>query len=218
MVNVILKISFCFLLLFLSGCDGSENRSSGPEKYVIAGEIVSVPPDWKFWHYSKIGKGEEAYDQIIFSFDVNTLINVEQNSRNENGLSVELRPVNSEFGEKWYWTNKDNINNAKIMNCEDIKINNEVYEHCYHADSKEQVASFVETNIQSIKDKKTGKYISVFGCAGELPSSIHMNRVCVGRSRITDDLQVEYSYRFFHFNRAVDIDLKIRNLMLGLLK
>lgn len=217
MVDATFKTIIFFLIFLISGCDdkGSIYRK---KIFSIGGRTVVVPDDWEYWIFWEMSKSENPYDQILFSFDVNTFRTIERDAKNENQLDVELRPVNSELGEKEYWTNKDRINDLKVIKCENIKIHGEMYEHCYHIDSKEQVASFVETDIQSIKNKKTGKYVSVFGCAGDLPPRMHMNRICVGRSRISDTLQVEYSYRFSHFNRAVDIDLKIRNVMLGLLK
>lgn len=211
-----------FSFLILSACDDGAKHSSGPTEIQIADKLFIIPADWRYWRYEYMGNGEGGkFKQLRFTLDIDTFkpIKAEYGDEITNNFHMEIRPLASEFGEKYYWTNsdpvwRDPVYKANPHNCRDIQHGNKLFELC-ELDKSVRINSGAYGGY-SLRNTKTGDYVSMFGCSDPDNKRKVLNKVCTGRARLLDNIQIEYTYRAEHFDRAVDLDQKAREIALGL--
>ncbi len=202
------KIGLLCLATFFSiiGCDNSPENSN----LKILDKTVYFPKNYNFIKYSQKNQVAE------FALNISTFepTNYQEALKSGDLLTVEVRALASEFGEKYYWTDKDPASTAQKYNCKSTTENDQNIEICeYKKDVRLNNSAY---GGYSLKDKKSGKYISVFGCSDPHNERQSINKVCTGRARLLDNLQIEYSYRASHFGKALKIDQSVRKTMLGL--
>jgi hypothetical protein len=192
-----------------------ETREPKSRSITIADKEFLVPEDWKYWRNVYWEEGDDpAYWQLDFVIDVRTYENIKANYKEPYNLHIEIRPIRSEFGEVNYWTEKSSIHKSKIFNCKPHIFENKEYEFCQH-ESKNRLQTGVD-DAYSLKDKKTGNYMSVFGCKEPFPEDSNLNDTCSGRTLLLDNIQIEYVYRAEYAFKALEIDHKVREIGLSL--
>ncbi len=205
----------CGLLAVFFIWDAKSRVRTEPVEIQIADKKFVLPVNFKNWQYKRISNDNGVYKQLSFILNTDTFrpIKAEYGDGITTNFHVELRPMASEFGEKKFWTKDDPIYKIDPKNCKDYSLSDNEYLFCEQG-RKIRLDSWGD-DFYSIRDKKTGEYIAIIGCADFSP---HGNAVCSGRARILDNLQVEYLYRREHFNRAVEFDHRARVLILSLYK
>jgi hypothetical protein len=198
---VIVGGSFLFVLFTAKG----KHDTSKPRAIQIADKTFVLPAGFEYRRY---GKTQGGYDQLELTLDVNTFKLAKQDfSSGNTTISVELRPLRSEWAEKKHWTKDDPVYQSKQIGCAEVVHMGRKYESCEQSD-KPTLVSGTRVNVRSIKDKEKNQYIAIYGCSGT-----KSREICISRSRIMDNLQVEYSYGVEHFGRSVEIDFAIRDLI-----
>lgn len=205
-----------FLLVIVSAsillaCD--DTSSPGSTEIQIADKTFIIPEKWQYWQYAEIANADnEKYKQLRLTVDVVTFEPIKPSYKNENtrNLHIEIRPLRAEFGEKYYWTNHDPVLGAQFFGCHEYTYNSTPYKFCKNGKSPVLVdGGDIYYSIQNLTSQE---YVSIIGCM--TPDKYkHLNPVCNARSRLLDNLQIEYHYRLENFNRAIEIDQKIHEVV-----
>lgn len=214
------RVVLLILILFI-GAPVAWDAYRGPQELgettvEIGGELFTVPAEWDHWRYEYMGDAMGGkFKQLQFTLDINTFepIQAEYGPNGSRNFHMEIRPLRSEFGEKPYWTDKDPAIVAEPSKCgTTIVENNDEFEVCEY-DASVRLNSYAHGGY-AIRNKKTGAYISMFGC---IPKKFKPpNRVCTGRARVLDNIQIEYGYREEHFDKAIELDQRARRIALSL--
>ncbi len=198
-----LAISF-FTAIALLACDDKSTYT----EFKIANETVYFPSNYKFVKYI-------PQDQVAeFTIDVETFQPIENAEGLKKGtvLAVEIRPLGSEFGEKYYWTKDDPALKAKPISCQNTDYQNKTYLLCSY-DKKAKIVNAMD-ELFTVQIANSKDFTSILGCMRQN----NAGAVCMGRSRITKDIQIEYVFYKKHFSRVVEITQELENVSLKLLQ
>ncbi len=208
-IAAVLVTIFCIVLgyqLIMAKSAKEKYDPDNPPIIKIADKRFQLPVDFSNFKY---GITHGGYEQLEFVLDINTFKPITADYKKDNNLTLELRPLGSEWGEKNYWTEKDPAFLLEPFRCQSFNVKGVAYEDCALL-GKGQINSYANTEKHAVRRKDTNQYIFMYGCTEKNP---HLNRICTARSKILDTLQVEYHYRFINFPRAIEIDFAIRDMI-----
>ncbi len=203
---------FCVVLLALVACDDKYSFESREIK--LADKVFMIPEDWQYWSYSQVkNANNEKYDLLRFNLSVEEYLpyssdNLEQKKK---ALLVSVGPV-SYMDKGHYWTEKDTVLKQEPLSCKTIASFEGKFELCDHGVTGPNRAA---TRIYSIKDKSENTIISILSCTEGLRLP---NPMCNVRARFMGNLQINYGYSLLYFEKALEIDRNLREIIFNFYK
>lgn len=192
--------SGCF---FLAACDENQTNSSNQTIHV-ANKTFLMPTEanTNWWQFNS----EESwlkFDLNAETFKPHNPNTIEKKVRN---LSVRVGSI-STMDRGYYWTEKDSALISEPFSCKTIDHLGKKFELCDHGftgkDKAQPRVYVIKSNVDDA--------ITILECRENLKMP---NTMCHARMRLFDNLQVNYGYNISYFERAVEIDQKLREFVL----
>ena len=170
----------------------------------IADKTFVIPKEWEHWDFS------ERYAQLTLNLNVEDYKPFKAKKLEEKRKKIRFRvvPVFSTLARSSYGTEKDSFLKKDPVSCEVITYSYQKFELC---DYGFRGSDKVSQRMYTIKNLSKNSEISVLMC---LERSALPNPMCLVSGRFLDNLQINYGYNISYFERAVEIDQTLRELVL----
>ncbi|GER05204.1 hypothetical protein JCM17846_28860 [Iodidimonas nitroreducens] len=150
---------------------------------------------------------EESWLRLSLNVETLEPHNSDTLEQKKKNLSVKIGPL-SNMDRGYYWTDEDEALNLPEVSCSHIHYADKNIELCDHGFSGEQVES---AHVYTVKNLSDDKHTTVLECRERSQLS---NPLCIGRVRFLDNLQINYQYNISYFEKAIEIDQGLHDLIL----
>jgi|GEM_PF-6701928 len=195
----------CLLIPFLSACGESEMNSSS-RSIQMADKVFLMPLETEV-HWWSVNSKESwlSFNLNIEIFQPHNPNTLEQKIKN---IPVRIGPL-STMDRGYYWTEKDSVLKLPVISCEVLNYSGQKFELCDHGFTGK---GEVDPHVYIIKKEVSEADITVLECRerANLP-----NPMCHARTRFLDNLQINYGYNISYFEKAIEIDQKLREFVLN---